>query len=389
MDVAPSDRMKLLGLARSPRCLVSSLDAACTSLLCVKTLFFVCILLRLNLTSVYSTDGGVTWTTLETYVWKALWASKTPGRIYYSHWKDKRGSVNRKSRASLVFATSDSLLASSTERYGNAADFLVAQPDSSSEILWIGVVTSRGLLLIASRDEGVTYRPVTFPTTRSEPQTYELLDATLGTTFVSVRFLSNVNVADLFAADLTDGAFEPVLVNQSTSVAFGAVWEEVESMPGTYLTAQRFDTLERTRITHDMGASWAPLPAVTPACAASPQCAVRETLLSPLSQALTSSCVQLQLLFASHISAGAVRSVPSALGLVVGMGHEATQIAQPVTPSLYVSTNGGYTWQHSRTGEHVFEIAGAGGLVVAADVSSVETNTLHFSTGREREREGL
>jgi hypothetical protein len=222
-------------------------------------------------------------------------------------------------------------------------------------------------------------------------QGYELLDSTLGTVFVHVTYRDSFTQGRLFSSDLTAGQFYSSLANQTTSIALGTPWVEVPTVYGTYFTSKSSVAegadLASTLVTLDMGASWHPLPPVSEACAAQPDCA-------------------LQLYFSTDIETGSVASEVGAVGLVLGSGHEGSVIdVRAPDPKLYGSWDGGEerreglvcspllplltdgapkkntgrSWSALLDGVHAFVIGDGGGVVLAVDLRPLQTRQLLLS----------
>lgn len=72
-------------------------------------------------------------------------------------------------------------------------------------------------------------------------------------------------------------------------------------------------------------------------------------------------------------------SEPNAVGIIIAHGSvgDAVSIARP---SVYLSDDGGYTWNRVLDGPHHYAILDSGGLIVAVEQSDVPINTIKFST---------
>lgn len=105
------------------------------------------------------------------------------------------------------------------------------------------------------------------------------------------------------------------------------VFTQVFSVPGSYLTARARNGAVTSVLTRDMGQTWSPLAPATEVCEDNPGCQVVALLFSffalfRCSWPMIIMMAQVHLFFAPDTRLGAVQSVPAALGVIMGVGHE-------------------------------------------------------------------
>ncbi|XP_012679722.1 sortilin 1b isoform X1 [Clupea harengus] len=72
-------------------------------------------------------------------------------------------------------------------------------------------------------------------------------------------------------------------------------------------------------------------------------------------------------------------SEPNAVGLILAHGSVGDAISV-MTPDVYVSDDGGYSWQKALSGPHHYAILDSGGLLVAVEQSNEAISAIKFST---------
>ncbi|XP_063811280.1 sortilin [Pseudophryne corroboree] len=72
-------------------------------------------------------------------------------------------------------------------------------------------------------------------------------------------------------------------------------------------------------------------------------------------------------------------SEPNAVGIVIAHGSVGDAVSIS-TPSVYLSDDGGYSWNRVLDGPHHYAILDSGGLIVAVEQSEMPINTIKFST---------
>ncbi|XP_054752388.2 sortilin-like isoform X1 [Lytechinus pictus] len=307
-----------------------------------------------------SRDFGATWTTLQSDIQQASWATSemnAPDDLFML--KEEDGQLNLLKTPNL--GNSYQTLQKHVQNFGLQGKFIYAAITSSEE-----TSGEAQHVLHVSTDRGHSWQPTQLPVITSD-RFFSVLDMSEGLIFMHVDDPENTGTGTIYTSASDGIVFSESLLrhlfpngNQVTD------FYKVESMRGVYLASQiHEDSTIHTVITYDRGGIWSP---------------VRRPVEVPCTD--TGECHlqihnQYSRLKGIRFPSGPV-SDSTATGLLLAHATVASSL-ELRPPDVYVSSDGGYNWRLALQGPHHLAIANSGGLLVAIPTIEDATDTIKFS----------
>ncbi|XP_017694926.1 PREDICTED: sortilin [Lepidothrix coronata] len=238
--------------------------------------------------------------------------------------------------------------------------------------LFASVMTEQGTMrrIHVSLDQGDSWNMAQLPSVGHE-QFYSILAANDDLVFMHVDEPGDTGFGTIYTSDERGILYSKSLERHLYTTTGGETdFTNVTSLRGTFITSVLAeDNSIRSVITFDRGGQWEPLrrPHNSPCDGTAPsgdQCSLHIHALYSISQKLNVPMAPL--------------SEPSAVGIVLAHGSVGGAMSV-MSPDVFVSDDGGYSWARTLRGPHHYGILDSGGLLVAIQHTSQPLNTLLFS----------
>uniref|UniRef100_A0A8C3KJ55 Sortilin 1 n=1 Tax=Calidris pygmaea TaxID=425635 RepID=A0A8C3KJ55_9CHAR len=234
-------------------------------------------------------------------------------------------------------------------------------------MLWCG--TTRRIHV--SLDQGDTWNMAQLPSVGHE-QFYSILAANDDLVFMHVDEPGDTGFGTIYTSDDRGIVYSKSLERHLYTTTGGETdFTNVTSLRGIYITSVLSeDNSIQSVITFDRGGEWVPLrkPKNTTCdstARSKDECSLHIHASYSISQKLNVPMAPL--------------SEPNAVGIVIAHGSVGGAISV-MSPDVYISDDGGYTWARMLEGPHHYAILDSGGLIVAIEHTSQPVNVLEFST---------
>ncbi|XP_064492144.1 sortilin isoform X4 [Pseudopipra pipra] len=237
--------------------------------------------------------------------------------------------------------------------------------------LFASVMTEQGTTrrIHVSLDQGDSWNMAQLPSVGHE-QFYSILAANDDLVFMHVDEPGDTGFGTIYTSDERGILYSKSLERHLYTTTGGETdFTNVTSLRGTFITSVLAeDNSIRSVITFDRGGQWEPLrrPHNSPCDGTAPsgdQCSLHIHALYSISQKLNVPMAPL--------------SEPNAVGIV--LAHASGGAMSVMSPDVFVSDDGGYSWARTLRGPHHYGILDSGGLLVAIQHSHQPLNTLLFS----------
>lgn len=224
-----------------------------------------------------------------------------------------------------------------------------------------------------SADGGEVWNIAQLPTVNHE-QFYSMLSANQDMIFMHVDDPGDSGVGTIYVSDDRGAVFSKSLERHLyTTTGSDTDFTAITSLRGVYMTSVLTeDGAVETVITFDQGAKWQRLQ--------QPQNSLCDTETS------TNRPKKCRLhIHASYSTTMKMNipmlplSQPNAVGLILAHGSLG-DADSALSPDVYVSDDGGYSWRLSLKGPHHYAILDSGGLLVALEHTNSPLNQIKFST---------
>ncbi|CAM5171147.1 unnamed protein product [Eretmochelys imbricata] len=238
--------------------------------------------------------------------------------------------------------------------------------------LFTSVVTEKGNTrrIHVSTDQGETWNMAQLPSVGQE-QFFSILAANEDMVFMHVDDPGDTGCGTVYTSDDRGLIYSKSLERHLyTGIGSETDFTNVTSLRGVYITSVLSeDRSIQSVITFDQGGEWLPLRTpVNAKCnsaAKNKECSLYIYALYGIS--LNHNVPMLPL------------SEPNVVGTVIAHGSVGDAISV-VSPDVYVSDDGGYTWARVLEGPHHYAILDSGGIIVAIEHSLEPINVIKFST---------
>uniref|UniRef100_A0A674IZF6 Sortilin 1 n=1 Tax=Terrapene triunguis TaxID=2587831 RepID=A0A674IZF6_9SAUR len=239
--------------------------------------------------------------------------------------------------------------------------------------LFTSVVTEKGNTrrIHVSTDQGETWNMAQLPSVGQE-QFFSILAANEDMVFMHVDDPGDTGCGTIYTSDDRGLIYSKSLERHLyTGIGSETDFTNVTSLRGVYITSVLSeDRSIQSVITFDQGGEWLPLRMpVNAKCNSTAknkeECTLYLYALYGIS--LNHNVPMLPL------------SEPNVVGIVIAHGSVGDAISV-VSPDVYISDDGGYTWARVLEGPHHYAILDSGGIIVAIEHSLEPINVIKFST---------
>ncbi|XP_037126578.1 sortilin 1b isoform X2 [Syngnathus acus] len=235
--------------------------------------------------------------------------------------------------------------------------------------LFASVMTGKATerMLHVSVDQGDTWNMAQLPAIGLE-QFYSILGASDDMVFMHVDEPEDDGLGTIYVSDDRGTVFSKSLENHLYTTTGGDTdFTNITSLRGVFTTSVLDkDKTVRSVVTRDMGGEWTYLHKPANSKCDSRKCHLH--IHASYSTALKLNVPMLPL------------SEPNAVGLILAHGSVGDSVSA-MTPDVFVSDDGGYTWMKALDGPHHYAILDSGGLLVAVEHSPDEpVDKIKFST---------
>ncbi|XP_066481524.1 sortilin isoform X2 [Tiliqua scincoides] len=239
--------------------------------------------------------------------------------------------------------------------------------------LFASVMTEKGSArrIHVSLDQGETWNMAQLPSVGQE-QFYSILAANNDMVFMHVDEPGDTGYGTIYTSDDQGIIYSKSLERHLYTTTRGETdFTNVTSLRGIYITSVLSeDNSIQSVITFDQGGEWAPLRKPENAKCDSTaknkeKCSLHIHASYSISQKLKVPMLPL--------------SEPNAVGIVIAHGSVGDAISV-MSPDVYISDDGGYTWARMLEGPHHYAILDSGGIIVAIEHTDNPINVIKFST---------
>uniref|UniRef100_A0A673C0U8 Sortilin 1a n=1 Tax=Sphaeramia orbicularis TaxID=375764 RepID=A0A673C0U8_9TELE len=219
-------------------------------------------------------------------------------------------------------------------------------------------------MIHVSVDGGEVWNMAQLPTVNHE-QFYSILSANQDMIFMHVDDPGDSGVGTVYVSDDRGTVFSKSLERHLyTTTGSDTDFTVVSSLRGVYLTSVLTeDGAVETVITFDQGAKW-------------------QTLRRPQSSQCDTDTLHIHATYSTSMKLNVPMlplSQPNAVGLILAHGSIG-DAESALSPDIYVSDDGGYSWFLALKGPHHYAILDSGGLLVAMEHTNLPVNQIKFST---------
>uniref|UniRef100_A0A8C3HEW2 Sortilin 1 n=1 Tax=Chrysemys picta bellii TaxID=8478 RepID=A0A8C3HEW2_CHRPI len=222
-----------------------------------------------------------------------------------------------------------------------------------------------------STDQGETWNMAQLPSVGQE-QFFSILAANEDMVFMHVDDPGDTGCGTIYTSDDRGLIYSKSLERHLyTGIGSETDFTNVTSLRGVYITSVLSeDRSIQSVITFDQGGEWLPLR--TPVNAKCNSTAKNKEECSLYIYALYGISL-------NHNVPMLPLSEPNVVGIVIAHGSVGDAISV-VSPDVYISDDGGYTWARVLEGPHHYAILDSGGIIVAIEHSLEPINVIKFST---------
>ncbi|CAB1314935.1 unnamed protein product [Coregonus sp. 'balchen'] len=241
--------------------------------------------------------------------------------------------------------------------------------------VFASIMTGSGTqrMIHVSVDGGDLWNMAQLPTVGHE-QFYSILAASDDMVFMHVDEPGDTGIGTIYISDDRGTLYSKSLERHLYTATGGDTdFTNVTSLRGVYMTSVLTeDGSVETVVSFDQGGEWRPLqrPRNSPCDAETTtnrpdRCSLHIHALYSISMKMNVPLLPL--------------TQSNAIGLILAHGSVGDP-ASVLSPDVYVSDDGGYSWLRALTGPHHYAILDSGGLLVAVEHTSAPVNQIKFST---------
>ncbi|XP_074532895.1 sortilin-like [Halichoeres trimaculatus] len=311
-----------------------------------------------------SEDFGATWRRIHESVCLVRWGQKSS--IYFT--TNNNGSCNERGMLELKKTTD----------YGQSFKTIAARVYSfvlGGRFVFASIMTGMGTerMIHVSVDEGEVWNMAQLPTVNHE-QFYSILTANQDMIFMHVDDPGDSGVGTIYVSDDRGTVFSKSLERHLyTTTGSETDFTVISSLRGVYMTSVLSkDGVIETVITYDQGARWQTLHRPENSNCDTETSTNRPNRCRLHIHASYSTTMKMNVPMLPL-------SQPSAVGLIVAHGSVGEE-ESALSPDVYVSDDGGYSWMLALKGPHHYAILDSGGLLVAVEHTNSPVNQIKFST---------
>uniref|UniRef100_A0A1A8FY53 Sortilin 1a n=1 Tax=Nothobranchius korthausae TaxID=1143690 RepID=A0A1A8FY53_9TELE len=311
-----------------------------------------------------SEDFGATWRKIHDNVCLVRWGPKSS--IYFTN--NNNGSCNDKGALDLR----------RTDDYGRSFQTIATRVYSfvlGGKFVFVSVMTgaSTERVIHVSVDGGDHWNMAQLPAVNHQ-QFYSILSANQDMIFMHVDDLGDSGVGTIYVSDDRGTVFSKSLERHLyTATGSDTDFNSVASLRGVYMTSVLTEDGEvETVITYDQGATWQPLHQPRKSACNTETSTNRPNRCRLHIHASYSTSMKMNVPMLPL-------SQPNAVGLILAHGSVG-DAESALSPDVYVSDDGGYSWLLALRGPHHYAILDSGGLLVAVEHSNSPVNQIKFST---------
>ncbi|XP_041639920.1 sortilin-like [Cheilinus undulatus] len=320
----------------------------------------VLLTLSITLDLWLSEDFGATWRKIDEGVCLVRWGQKNS--IYFT--TNYNGSCTDRGELELRKTTD----------YGRSFKTIATRVYSfvlGGRFVFASIMTGTGTerMIHVSVDGGEVWNMAQLPTVNHE-QFYSILTANQDMIFMHVDDPGDSGVGTVYVSDDRGTVFSKSLERHLyTTTGSETDFTVIASLRGVYMTSVLSeDGAVETVITYDQGARWQTLHRPENSnCDAETSTRCRLHIHASYSTTMKMNVPMLPL------------SQSSAVGLILAHGSVG-DAESALSPDVYVSDDGGYTWMLALKGPHHYAILDSGGLLVAVEHTNSPVNQIKFST---------
>ncbi|XP_068125611.1 sortilin [Hyperolius riggenbachi] len=325
------------------------------------------LLLSLSYDLWISEDFGIKWTPIHKSVCSAKWGSRnqilfttTLGNESCSDWTGAVWSLTMKRTSD--YGKTFKVLKEHVHSFGLWSRFLLASVMEEDRVK---------RKIHVSQDYGDTWNEAQLPSVTQE-QFYSVLAANNDLVFIHVDDEGDTGCGTIYTSDDRGIVYSKSLERHLYTKTGGDTdFTNVTSLRGVFITSVLAeDNSIHSVITYDQGGEWTHItkPENTKCDSTAKdkeKCSLHIHAQYSISQRLSVPLPPL--------------TEPNAIGIIIAHGSvgDAMSIANP---NVYLSDDGGYTWNLALEGPHHYTILDSGGLIVAIEQSDMPINTIKFST---------
>ncbi|KAK9765410.1 vacuolar protein sorting/targeting protein PEP1 [Basidiobolus ranarum] len=322
----------------------------------------------------FSNNHGEYWTKVETFAQKCIFGKDAKftkvakETIFCSSYKNKDSGISQDTLGG-VSTTANPLQLTMTTDFGDKSH-MVFQPVSefiiTDEFMAVATEHSGDLVLYVSVDGEVFAEAVFPPNTRVDKNAFTILQSNTGTIFLDI-FRSTTYGSEygtLFVSNSNGTYYSRSLENTNRNNNGLVDFEKMQGIDGTILANQvinaessgRYNSKKkvRTMVSFDDGSTWKPIMAPSIDALGRPINCYSDCFLSLHSRT-------------DIKGPGAIFSVDSAAGLMMGVGNVGPNLLPYEQGNTYLTRDGGRTWKEIRRGESLYEFGDYGGFLVVID----------------------
>ncbi|KAL6111681.1 sort1 [Pungitius sinensis] len=324
----------------------------------------VLLTLSITLDLWLSEDFGATWRKIHDSVCLVRWGKKSS--IYFTtHYN---GSCSDKGMLELK----------KTVDYGLSFQTIATRVYSfvlGGRFVFASIMTGTGTerMIHVSADGGEVWNMAQLPKVNHE-QFYSILAANQDMIFMHVDNPGDSGVGTIYVSDDRGAVFSKSLERHLyTTTGSDTDFTAIASLRGVYMTSVLTeDHVMETVITFDQGAKWQPVRRPD-----NSQCDTETSTNRP------NRCrLHIHATYSTTMKMNVPMlplSQPSAVGLILAHGSVG-DAESALSPDVYVSDDGGYSWLWALRGPHHYAILDSGGLLVAVEHTNSPVNQIKFST---------
>lgn len=326
----------------------------------------------------YTTDHGRRWNQVEKYVRNCQWARDSSLKIdermiVCESYKEKKGSQKSGNRNPIE-------LIAGRDYYGRKEklfDSVVGFTTFSQYFLAAKYDEEKGTLSLEVSLDGTHFSEAQFPPNmKIDNHAYTILESNTDSVFLHMT----INSAK-------DREWGTIFKSNSNGTYYGLSIEHVNRDSRGYVDFEKMIGLDgialvnvvrnpehaevsgkkllQSRITHNDGGSWKPL---TP-----PQ---RDSLGQPYRCSVAACGLQIHG-YTERVDPKATYSSPSAVGLMIAVGNVGEELADYEDSDVFLTRDGGFTWEEVHKDAHLWEYGDSGSLIVLANDEEAVDHVLY------------
>ncbi|KAL7422736.1 vacuolar protein sorting/targeting protein PEP1 [Cryptotrichosporon argae] len=326
----------------------------------------------------YSTDHGRRWKSIDKYVRTCAWARderlKIDEReILCESYRDKKGSQKSGDYNPLELVAGANYYSKKIKLF----DAVVGFATFSEYLLVAQLNENAGTLSLQVSLDGNHFAEGQFPPNmRIDNHAYTILESSTDSVFLHMTMNAGTNKewGSIFKSN-SNGTYYGLAVEHVNRNTAGYVdFEKMIGLDGIALINVVSNPTEadisgqkrlQTRITHNDGGSWKPL---TPPAL--------DSLGQPYECTSTACSLQIHG-YTERRDPKATFSSPSAVGLMLGVGNVGEQLAPYTDSDIFLTRDGGFTWEEVHKDAHMWEYGDSGSLLVLVNDEDATDHVLY------------